>query len=314
MLTPIFLRDLLVDPALHPLGQPHLSAASGLVRVQGRLYVVADDELHLGVLDDIGHPPAPGEPPPPLVRLVRVLDGKLPHDKGKRKQQKPDLESLALLPPMAGCPYGALLAFGSGSRPTRETGVLVVLDAQGNTTDRMAPIDLAALYAPLHARFADLNIEGAFVASGELRLLQRGNKGTQARNASINFDWNHVAPWLLGQRPAPPAVKAVQAIELGAVNGVPLGLTDGAALGGGAWVFSAVAEDTDNSYADGACVGSAVGIVEADGRVRRMELLAGAPKVEGVAVRVLEGGALEVTMVTDGDDPAVAGRVLSLRM
>lgn len=313
MLSPIPLRDLLVDPALHPLGHPHLSAASGLVRVQDKLYVVADDELHLGVLDDIQAPPAAGEAPPPSVRLVRVVGGKLPHDSAKRKQQKPDLESLALLPPMAGCPYGALLAFGSGSRPNREAGVLVLLDAHGNTTERIAQIDLAPLYAPLHARFADLNIEGAFIASGELRLLQRGNKG-EARNACISFDWNHVAPWLLGQRPAPPAIKAVQTIALGEVDGVPLGLTDGAALSGGAWVFSAVAEDTDNSYADGACAGSAVGIVEADGQLRLMHQLAGAPKVEGVAVRVLEGGALELTMVTDGDDPAVAGKVLSIRM
>ncbi len=313
MLSPIHLRDLLVDPARHPLGHPHLSAASGLVRVQHSLYVVADDELHLGVLDDIRSPPAADAPALPPVRLIRLADGTLPRDKGQRKQQKPDFESLALLPPMAGCPYGALMAFGSGSRPNREAGVLVVLDAQGNATDRVAPVDLAPLYAPLHQRFADLNIEGAFIASGELRLLQRANKG-EARNACISFDWNHVAPWLLGQRAAPPAIKAVQSIDLGAVDGVPLGLTDGAALADGNWVFSAVAEDTDNSYADGACTGSAIGIVAPDGRLRQVHRLAGSPKVEGLAVRVLEGGALELTMVTDGDDPAVAGSLLSVRM
>lgn len=314
MLTLVHLRDLLVDPALHPLGHPHLSAASGLVRVQGKLYVVADDELHLGVLDDMDQPPGSGEPPPPLVRLIRVFEGKLPHDKGRRKPLKPDLESLALLPPGPGSPFGALLALGSGSRPNREMGVLVVLDAKGDTTERIAHIDLAALYAPLRTRFADLNIEGAFVASGELRLLQRGNKGKESRNACISFDWNHVAPWLAGQRPAPPAVKAVQMVELGEVAGVPLGLTDGAALGGGAWVFSAVAEDTDNSFADGACAGSAVGVVGPDGQVRQMALLAGAPKVEGVAVQQQGDGELLLTLVTDPDDPQVASQLLRVRL
>ena len=49
LLSPHFVRTLALDPTQHPRGQPHLSAASGLVRVRQRLYVVADDELHLGL-------------------------------------------------------------------------------------------------------------------------------------------------------------------------------------------------------------------------------------------------------------------------
>ncbi|HSV53324.1 MAG TPA: hypothetical protein VLJ57_14495 [Burkholderiaceae bacterium] len=302
MLIPEQVRDLRVDPLLHPRGQAHLSAASGLVRVQDWHYVVADDEHHLGVFDDIQG----------AVSLLRLFDGDLPHDKKKRKQAKPDLETLAALPPMPGCPHGALLALGSGSRPTRQTGVLVVLDALGCATGRIAHVDLTALYAPLRARFADLNIEGAFVASGELRLLQRGNQG-DARNACISFDWNQVAPWLLGKRPAPPAVKAVQMIELGVMNGVPLGLTDGAALEHGAWVFSAVAEDTRNSFQDGPCAGSAIGLVGPDGRLRQLSRLQGSPKVEGIAVQA-QGDELALTLVTDPDDPKTASQVLRVRM
>ena len=52
----------------------------------------------------------------------------------------------------------------------------------------------------------------------------------------------------------PPAIKSVQLLDLGAVDGVPLSLTDGAPLPGGEWLFSAVAEDTSDSVADGACV------------------------------------------------------------
>lgn len=308
-----FIRNLTLDPAQHPRGQAHLSAASGLVRVRQRLYVVADDELHLGVFEDPTTNNAPDTTPGTLVRL---LEGKLPHDKSKRKKAKPDLETLAQLPPLPGCPAGALLALGSGSKPQRETGVLVALDVHGAPNGRMACIDLAPLYAPLHKRFTDLNIEGAFVLSGDLLLLHRGNKG-DALSACIRFDWNLIAPWLAGREPKPPAAKSVQLMDLGAVDGVPLGLTDGTALQGGAWAFSAVAESTDNSYHDGACVGSAIGIVAPDGQVRQLHRLAGTPKVEGIAAQRVDttpGSAWVFTLVTDPDDPHTPAHMLQTRM
>ncbi len=297
-----------IDPAQHPLGQGHLSAASGLVRVRQRLYVVADDELHLGVFDDPigdGTGLAPGS-------LLRVLPGNLPPDKGNRKKVKPDLESLTALPPLPGCPAGALLALGSGSRPERETAVLLPLNDQGVPNGRSAQLDLAALYAPLRTRFADLNIEGALVVSGELLLLQRGNQSDH-RSACIRYDWNQMAPWLAGLQTQPPVAKAVQPLELGCFAGVPLALTDGTALSGGAWAFSAVAENTHNSYQDGACVASAIGTVGPDGVVQRVLLLQGAPKVEGIAA-VAQGTHWVLSLVTDPDDPALASQLLEVRL
>lgn len=296
------IRQLTLDPAQHPRGQAHLSAASGLVRVRQRLYVVADDELHLGVFEDDATPGT----------LVRLLEGDLPRDKGKRKKAKPDLETLAQLPPLPGCPAGALLALGSGSKPQRETGVLVALDVHGLPNGRMACVDLAPLYAPLHKRFDDLNIEGAFVLSGELLLLQRGNKG-DTLSACIRYDWSLIAPWLAGLQLQPPSAKSVQLMDLGDVEGVPLGLTDGTALQRGAWAFSAVAESTDNSYHDGACVGSAIGIVAPDGQVRHRYLLAGAPKVEGLAAQAQDDEWL-FTLVTDPDDPQIPSQMLQTRL
>ena len=310
-----FIRHLSLDPTQHPRGQPYLSAASGLVRLRQRLFVVADDELHLGIYDDTAAPvAADGE----LASgtLVRLLEGDLPHDKAKRKKTKPDLETLAQLPPLPGCPAGALLALGSGSRPQRETGVLVGLDVHGMPNGRMAQVDLAPLYAPLRKRFADLNIEGAFVLSGELILLHRGNKG-DARNACIRFDWNLIAPWLAGLQPQPPSAKSLQFMELGHVGDVPLSFTDGTALHGGAWAFSAVAEATDNSYQDGACVGSAIGFVAADGQLRQLHLLEGAPKVEGIAAQAAGTGPESdwlFTLVTDPDDPKTPAQLLQARV
>jgi hypothetical protein len=60
----------------------HLSAASSLACAGSFIYVVADDELHLGVFVRAGI----GRAPAPPVRW------RLPADKTARKRQKPDLK------------------------------------------------------------------------------------------------------------------------------------------------------------------------------------------------------------------------------
>lgn len=307
-LTPTHLQDLLLDPATHPRGQAHLSAASGLVRAGAWLYLVADDEHHLGLLPAAAAAvPQPMEQAP-LVQLHRILEGDLPAEARARKKRKPDLEALALLPASPTHPSGALLALGSGSKPHRQRGVVIALDATWRPAGAAQVVDLSPLYAPLRAEFADLNIEGAFVASDCLHLLQRGNKG-DARSACITYPRAPLLAWLAGALEEPPAPLRSTLFDLGRVDGVPLGFTDGAALadGNGGWLFSAVAENTDDSYADGECVASAIGWVGADGVLGRMSALEGAPKVEGIA---LDGERL--LMVTDADDPACASRLLAV--
>jgi len=304
MLSCTIVRELLVDPSQHPRGAAHLSAASSLVRLHDHFYVVADDELQLGVFAATNRINLP-------LDLLPVFAGAMPHNNAARKLAKPDLEALAVLPGAPNWPAGALLALGSGSRATRERGALITVGADGRSTGAVEGIDLSALYLPLHARFADLNIEGAFVACGKLHLLHRGNSG-DARNACVCFSWDHTAAWLAGTQVSPPAVLSVQCILLGMVGGVPLGLTDAAALPGGAWVFCAVAEDTASSYHDGSCNGSVVGVVAPDGTVRTLQQLQGAPKVEGIAVQC-DAASLLLSMVTDADDPAIASQLLQVR-
>lgn len=300
MLTPLHLRDLRVEPALHPRQQPHLSATSGLVRVGAWLYVVSDDEHHLGIFDADGHPANP-------VHLHRVVAGDLPRDRGQRKKRKPDLEALLALPASADYPHGVLLALGSGSRDNRQRGWRIGLDSLGLPLGAAEATDLTRLYQSLGSTFAELNIEGAFVSGGRLLLLQRGNKGV-ARNACIEYPLAEMQDWLVGRRRVPPDPLRVHPLELGDVSGVPLGITDGAALPGGGWLFSAVAEDTADSVSDGRCAGSAIGWVGDDGRLRRLELLTGSPKVEGVAL--VNGSRL--LMVTDADDPTLASQLLAV--
>lgn len=305
-LTPTHLQDLLLDPATHPRGQAHLSAASGLVRAGAWLYMVADDEHHLGMLPATAAVVLQPTAQAPLVQLHRILDGDLPADARTRKKRKPDLEALALLPASPAHPNGALLALGSGSKANRQRGIAIALDPAGRPAGAAQMVDLTPLYTPLRAEFADLNIEGAFVANDELHLLQRGNKG-DARSACISYPLAPLQAWLAGLRTEPPVALRTTLFDLGMVDGVPLGFTDGAALaeGAGGWLFSAVAENTDDSYSDGECVASAIGWVGADGVLGRISRLDGAPKVEGIA---LDGERL--LMVTDADDPACASQLL----
>ncbi|WP_457423548.1 DUF6929 family protein [Roseateles sp. P5_E7] len=268
----------------------HLSAASGLVQVGQRLFVVADDEHTLAAFDLSGDRPG---------RLHRLFGGELPDKPKARKAAKPDLEALAHLPPWPGYPQGALLALGSGSRPQRQRAALLAFNEAGEIEGAVREIDLSPLYEPLHARHEQLNIEGAFVAADRFCLLQRGNQASPV-NVLISYDWPAIQAWLGGAGPAPEPVSGHQ-YELGDIDGVPLCFTDGAALPHGGWVFCAAAEATDDSYLDGPCRGSAVGVVAADGRLLGMWPLSLRCKAEGIAV-IVENGTLHLLLVTDPDD------------
>ena len=282
----------------------HLSAASGLVRAGRFLYVVADDELHLGVFHSseakAGH-------------LVRLFDGELPAPPKERKARKPDLEALALLPAFAGYPHGALLAFGSGSKRNRRMGALLALDAQGEAGETPQVCDLSGLFSVPEEIFAALNIEGAVVLGDELCLLQRGNKRT-AENAVIRFHLPALLD-LLGSGRSIAATgslipSAIGPVVLGAIDGIPLCFTDAAALPSGELVFAAIAEDTQDNYNDGPCKGAAIGIADRQGRLRCLYRLERPHKIEGIDARV-EGDVIRLLLVTDADDAAIPASLYS---
>ncbi len=298
------LRTLTLDEASRPGRPAHVSAASGLVRAGDRLYVVADDENHLGVFPVSGFEPG---------TLARLNEGKLPLDPEERKRKKPDYESLARLPALPGHPTGALLALGSCSRPNRCEGILARLDARGRLDGTLARVELEPLRAALEERFGRLNIEGALTLDDELVLLQRGNKGDR-RNARIRFRLARVLESLgAGRPPGVEALIRIDPLELGAVGDVPLGLSDGAALPDGRMVFTAIAEDTADSYEDGGCCGAAIGIVGAGGQMERLHPIDAGYKVEGIEARI-EGDSIRVLLVTDADDAGVPASLLEARL
>lgn len=281
-----------------------LSAASGLVHAAKYLYVIGDDLHHLGVFRAGGRKPG---------SLVRLFSGTVPADVKTRKKQKPDLESVVLLPAFPGYPHGALLALGSGSRSRRCVGALLALDVDCAVAGGPKLVDLAKLYAPLEHEFGELNIEGAFVADAHVALLQRGVAG-EARNARIRVRLDPLLDALAsGHAPPASAVHDATDYELPRIDGIPLGFTDGAAMRGGAFAFTAVAENTGDAYADGSCAGSAIGIIGGDDSVRALWRLTPPLKVEGIAVTERRSG-LFVCVVTDADDPKTPAQLLAARL
>lgn len=266
-----------------------ISAASGLVIDGDAFYVIADDGLHLHAysLADAQY-----------EKHIRLREGQLPAgnsptDIKARKKQKPDFEALLRLPPKKDLPHGALLALGSGSKSNRQKGVLVPFHADCALGEAVRELDLAALYNSL--QLDDTNIEGAVVCGEQLVLLQRGNN----RHESSALVILPVAS--VGARFVAPKASIIHC-HLPRIGDVPLGFTDGLCLPNGNILFSAVAEDTDDSYNDGACLAAAIGEITLHGELLRCEWLAEPHKIEGIA---LDASGTHLYAVTDADDPVV---------
>jgi Family of unknown function (DUF6929) len=266
-------------------GRLHIAAASGMVRRDEVVWVVADDEPTLGAFRVADTAP---------VDLVALAAEPLPAGVAERRALKPDLESLA------GLADGSLLALGSGATPRRDRAWRW---APGGLP---AELDLGDLYDALRAELDDLNIEGAALTGDRLWLAQRGN-GALGHDALVELDAD------AGLRAE--AIRSIRRVELGEVAGVPLTLSDLTPLPDGRLAFCAVAEDAASTYEDGPLAGAAVGVLDpATAAVARIAPLASAFKVEGITALPAGAGALDLLLVADGDDAAVAAPLLETRM
>ena len=257
-------------------GHAFLSAASGLVQIGDTLCVVGDDEQHLVVFNQ--NEVAPG-------RLIRLLPGDLPRKKKKRKAVKPDFEILFQLPE-----GGLICAMGSGSTPQRMRSAIIDLDSATVTL-----IDLQPLFAALAPLVAEINLEGAVVRGDRLLLFNRGNMANPEtcifETALVTVTSSEVAEVTLLKR-----------LILPFVDDVPLTVTDACSLGGGQFILSAVAEVTDDSYADGDILGAAIIVLNTHFDVIAVEPIEPILKIEGIIARRSESG-VELLCVSDADDP-----------
>lgn len=265
----------------------YVRAASGLAWVGERLAVIQDDASFLALVD-----PATGLADafalPPGVGGLRQFD-----DGRGNRAGKLDLEALAILPASEGV---LLAAFGSGSMAPRETVVLISFP--GGPDVQIALRGASELYAGLReaADFAgsEMNVEGAVRVGGALTLFGRGNGAVRGEirpvNASCEVPVRELMAYLEDTATtAPPTPRHVRQYDLGELDDVALGFTDVALGQGGAILYSAAAEASPDATRDGKVVGSAVGVLDAQGigRWTRLRDEGGSPfvgKVEGLTL------------------------------
>ena len=265
-----------------------MSAASGLARVPGGFWAVADDLNHLTFLPDKGQ-----------SFRRRIFPGEPPKDAAKRKRVKKDLESLIDLG------GGRLVAFPSGSKNRRCRGSLIKLDAKGRFK-RATEIDFRPLMELLAERIPDLNIEGGFVTDRRVVLLQRGN-GRARFNAIAKIKIDGFMRGLKGHWRRSALHLRVKRVPLGRWDGVELAFTD-AFFHDGAAYFSAAAEAGGDTYRDGKVVGSVVGCLRKGKKPVILARLEG-EKIEGLALKSVRNGLMEICAVTDADDPRRPSRM-----
>jgi len=290
---------------------PHLPSASGVEIIGPTAYVVSDDAPFLYLLD------AATLAPTGQVQLFETTEfgtGRIP------KSSKPDLESMAAIAGPGGA--AGLLLCGSGALPSREVGYFVGLPAAGvgGAPRVVQRLDLAPLYARLRVQLPPgtaLNIEAAATSATELLLLQRPVGGGPAVFFALPLE---ALTHLFEPRWVGPGAVRMLAFELPVLDGYAAGFSGATFVNNKLFVTASV-EAAADAVADGAVLGSFVGVVDmaapkatfarltwADGR-------AYLGKVEGLAVRrALGPNQWELLLVTDDDQGGSTALVAALSL
>ena len=254
------------------------------------------------------------------VTRVRVLPPVEGHDSFSvsrgTKPLKPDLE-VACPAEVDGEP--AVLLLGSGSSDRRMRGVVVRLVGE-------EPVATAMELGPLYARIGErlgvaadqLNLEGASRHGGVVRWFQRGNLAAGVPSCSVDVPLDGLVAAVLGRvSDDTVTVDSPSVYELGEVDGVRLAVTDAVALPDGRELLSAAAEDSPNAIDDGPVVATAIVLV-GGGAVLDLapipEVGGHVHKVEGLAVRGIDGSRVDLLAVVDDDDPRTPSAELDLRV
>ena len=253
------------------LTEPFISAASGLVVHDNKIFVVSDDENFIGIYNFESK-----------TGLKSVLFKEvLPEDKFLRKKQKGDFEALVHLPHLK-----KFLVVPSGSTLQRIRGALLF-----DNGDFSEEISFGPLYELLGEQIKEINIEGGIAFDEELWLFQRGN-GVENKNALIFLNLAD----FLSHRALHPRVLDV---SLGHLHQVPLSFTD-ATKAEHLILFLAVAEDSQSTYLDGTVVGSILGLMNHSGEILDTMVLETTSKPEGLSFNAFEKF---FYLVTDDDNP-----------
>jgi hypothetical protein len=295
---------------------PQLPSASGVEIIGAAAYVVSDDAPLLYVLDAATLAPVSHVQ---LFESTEFSTGRIP------KATKPDLESMAAVLSPGGA--AGLLLCGSGALPNRETGYFVGVPAPGATPEATVPrfvqrLDLGPLYAQLRAHLpagTTLNIEAAATTTTELLLLQRPVGGGPALVFALPL--SSTLAHLFEPRGPVPLPTRVVPFRLPALGGYIAGFS-GATFVAGKLLMTASVEATHDAVADGAVLGSFVGVIDlaapdtaSFARLTWANGHAYLGKVEGLAVRRhLSSTHLELLLVTDDDQGGSTALVAEMRL
>jgi hypothetical protein len=289
--TPLYYRDRAGSGSERP---AFVRAGSSLALVADGIAVLQDNANYLALIDRtnvdavaVELPPGPGG--------HRVFDKD--HEDSDHKL---DLEACATLPG-----ENLLVAFGSGSKPTREW--VITVDWRDNDPPATVLYEAHVLFERLRQETAfagsELNVEGAvFVDARRIRLFQRGNgepRGDlQPVDATADLDWAALLAHL--EQPdqvEPPPLQNIVQYQLGELDAVRLTLND-------VILFSASAEASGDAKHDGRIAGSVLGVIDDQGaRWTHLVFAGGEPleaKLEGLTL--VADNPYHVFFVTDGDD------------
>lgn len=281
-------------------GRPSfVRAGSSLARMAERYVVVQDDANFVALIE-------PRDRQADCIALPPDPEGNRLFDEAHgNRADKLDLEA-CLTATDSGEPL--LLAFGSGSGPSRERIVRV----RWRDGEPEASVhDGSALYAVLREANefsgSELNVEGAvWLEPDRVRLFQRGNgevrDGLDPVDATCDLSWPALLAFLRDpDGTPPPRPDNVVRYRLGELDGVRLTFSDADNVPGGV-LYSASAEASGGG--DGRIAGSVLGVIDADG-ARWATLLdeEGNPfggKIEGLSVDPADPRL--VFFVVDDDD------------
>ncbi len=293
-------RELVIEP----LGEnrpAYVVSASGLVRLENRIFIVADDELHLAEFDLRGSQPG---------RWLKLLPGMLASNYKERKQHKPDLEAITHIQPDTYAAGGALLVMPSMSRSNRVTGAMLKLEKGQVLAESPIPIDFSDIRNKLKESIDGLNVEGIAIQKKVTRLFHRGSK-TKGKSVVVELDTEAFLHDLHDtHKPKSAGISRLREYELGDIEGVQLSFTDAVPMPDGRIVFLVAAEATDDEYQDGASLGSSLGIMKENGDIEDLVRINGREKFEGICADYLStqlgtgavAHTLNILLVSDTDN------------
>ncbi len=287
-------------------------AASSIARVGSQLLIAQDDANFVALIDSAGAVQSLTLPVGPAgLRLFDNLRG--------NKAHKLDLEACAIVPGPNG---DQALMFGSGSTDQRYR--LVLVDGLAGPSLQARLVDATSFYISLIATptFAgsELNIEGALYREGQIWLFNRGNgaprAGFRPLDATCAIAWPALAAYLRDPaRNAPPLPTAIMQYDLGAIDGWRLSFTDATSCPGG-MLYSATAEASPDTVADGPVAGSALGVIsEAGARWAMLSQPDGTPFIAKVEGLIIDSTApTQATIIVDCDDPQRAAEIYQVEL